>query len=216
MTGSNCVVDISHFNGSPDLQKAKAAGILGVIQKATQGTTYSDPTFTTNRQKAADAGLFFGSYHFGIGGDPQGQADHYLSVAQPLANEIVVLDFETNTQGQSMSLEEAREFVTRIEAAVGRWPGLYGGSYLKEQLGNSTDPVLTSCWLWLSQYASTPVIPAAWPAWTLWQYTNGKSGPQPWTVDGIGACDRDTFNGSVAELTTFWQAGGILQAAAIT
>mgnify|MGYP006160279261 CR=1 FL=1 len=33
----DAVIDISHFNGAPDWARVKAAGILGVIHKATQG-----------------------------------------------------------------------------------------------------------------------------------------------------------------------------------
>src|SRR6185369_8458310 len=51
----NAVVDISHHNGNVNLVKAKADGILGVIQKATQGQSGKDPTFKTNRTKANDA-----------------------------------------------------------------------------------------------------------------------------------------------------------------
>jgi len=52
----NAVVDISHHNGNIDLQQAKADGIIGVIHKATQGTTGLDPMYQTNRAKAAAAG----------------------------------------------------------------------------------------------------------------------------------------------------------------
>jgi len=44
----NVVIDLSHHNGDVDLAQAAADGILGVIQKATQGTGYQDPTYRTN------------------------------------------------------------------------------------------------------------------------------------------------------------------------
>ena len=210
MIGENSIIDLSHQNGEPDLQKAKASGIVGVIQKATQGTSFTDPTFAANRKKASDAGLLFGAYHFGVGADGVEQADFFLHVVQPGENEIIVLDFEANPQGPSMTLGEARAFVTHVEAVTTRWPGLYSGHYLKELLGTADDPVLTNCWLWISQYGPTAVIPAAWKAWTMWQYTDGALGPQPHTVDGIGTCDRDTYNGVSDDLTGFWQAGGVI------
>ncbi len=67
MAESNTIIDLSHHNGDVDLGRAKAAGILGVIQKATQGTGYKDPTFDANREQAIQAGLLFGAYHFGTG-----------------------------------------------------------------------------------------------------------------------------------------------------
>jgi lysozyme len=56
-TPLNVIVDISHHNGNVNLNKAKDAGILGVIQKASQGQTNVDPTYKTNRTKATNAGL---------------------------------------------------------------------------------------------------------------------------------------------------------------
>ncbi len=204
MNGLNAVVDLSHHNGNVDLGKAKADGILGVIHKATQGTGYTDPMYATNRQKAQSAGLFWGAYHFGTGDDAQQQAQHFLSAVQPGSHDLLVLDFETNTQGSSMSLDQARQFVQIVQAQTGRWPGLYSGIYIKNLLGNNHDPVLANCWFWLSEYGPTAKIPANWPTWTLWQYTDGSVGPQPHTVDGIGACDRDTFNGDNSGLMKFW------------
>jgi lysozyme len=216
MIGANCVVDLSHHNGQPDLQEAKVAGIVGVIQKATQGTSFTDPTFVTNRQKAMDAQVLFGAYHFGVGADGVDQADFFLKTVQPAPNELVVLDFEANPQGPSMSLEEARAFVTHVNAVCGRWPGLYSGHYLKELLGATNDPVLTNCWLWISQYGPTAVIPPAWKWWTMWQYTDGAAGLEPLPVDGIGACDRDTYNGAIEDLIAFWQGGGVARLSAVT
>ena len=76
----NVVVDISHHNGNVNLAKAKEDGILGVIQKATQGQTFKDPTYQRNRQKAKDAGLLWGAYHFATGSDGLKQAQHFLDV----------------------------------------------------------------------------------------------------------------------------------------
>ena len=39
----NVIVDLSHHNGNVNLAQAKAPGIVGVIHKATQGTSYVDP-----------------------------------------------------------------------------------------------------------------------------------------------------------------------------
>jgi lysozyme len=207
MTGSNVIIDLSHHNGAVDLHKAKADGIVGVIHKATQGLTYVDPMFTANRQKAADAGLLFGAYHFGTGsGDGGAQADFFLHTVQPTDSDLLVLDFEENTGGVTMTLDQARDFVGRLQSSTGRWPGLYGGHYLKQMLGSGDDPVLSNCWLWLSQYGPSAVIPGAWDSWTLWQYTDGSVGPNPKPVDGVGVCDRNTYNGTLAELMDFWGA----------
>jgi lysozyme len=200
----NVIVDISHHNGNVDLGQVNGDGIIGVIHKATQSTNYTDPNYACNRTKAADAGLLWGAYHFGTGGDGAAQADYFLSVVSPGPNDLLVLDLEDNTQGSSMSLDEAHDFVTRVHDVTGQWPGLYSGSYIKQLLGSNKDDVLVNCWFWLAQYGSNAVVPANWPTWTMWQYTDGTSGPQPHSVGGIGSCDRDKFNGDEAGLRKLW------------
>ncbi len=200
----NVVVDLSHHNSEVSFAKAKKAGILGVIHKATQGTLYVDPVYQTNRAKAKKLGLLWGAYHFGTGSDGISQAQHFLDSVRPMDKDLLVLDFEANAQGPSMSLEEARAFVTHVNEQTGRWPGLYSGHYVKELLGTSKDEVLSQCWFWLSQYGSTAVVPPNWNSWTLWQYTDGGIGPPPHDVPGIGRCDRDKYNGDAVTLASFW------------
>jgi len=207
----NVVIDISHHNGNVDLGQAAGDGIVGVIHKATQGTGFTDPAYLSNKQKADDAGLMWGAYHFATGSDAIAQADHFLDVVAPDDQTLIVLDFEENTQGASMTLDGARAFVNRINDKVGRFPGLYGGAYLKQLLGKTIDPVLAQCWLWLSQFGPTPVVPANWQTFTMWQYTDGKVGPEPHTVNGVGPCDRDQFNGDMDGLKALW---GVAAAAA--
>ena len=202
----NAVVDISHHNGNINLQQAKADGIIGVIHKATQGQSGLDPMYVTNRGKAQAAGMLWGAYHFASGGDGVEQAQHFLDTVGTFQNTLLVLDFEPNPSGPSMALEDARAFVTHVNQVTGRFPGLYSGSYIKELLGSGSDPVLAQCWLWLAQYGPTAVVPANWPTWTMWQYTDGAVGPQPHQVNGIGHCDRDKFNGTEDQLRTLWLA----------
>ena len=203
---TNVVVDLSHHNADPDFAVAReAGGIVGVIHKATQGLAYADPTYAEREATATGERLLWGAYHFGTGSDGVQQAEHFLDVVQPNDATLLVLDFEANPQGPSMTLEEARAFVTHVMEATGRWPGFYSGHYIKELLGTSTDPVLANCWLWLSQYGPTPIVPPNWSAWTMWQYTDGGLGPEPHTVDGIGRCDRDKFRGTIAALRKLWK-----------
>ena len=203
----NAVVDISHHNHVTSFAKVRQAGVLGVFHKATQGATYVDPTMAGNRKKILAADLLFGAYHFGTAGDATAQAEHVLSVAGP--NALLVLDFEPNPQGHDMSLLEAEQFVHHVFAKTGRYPGLYSGHLIREILGNAgiTDPAqteLSKCWLWFARYGPPPLIPKIWSKWTLWQYTDGAAGKGPYTVDGIGRCDRDQFNGTEVDLRALW------------
>lgn len=198
------VIDLSHHNATPDFVKAKAAGIVGVIHKSTQGTAFVDPTYHERRQAALNAGLLWGAYHFGTGADGVEQAEHFLRATAPTTAELLVLDLEANGQGPSMSLAEAHAFITHVSDTAGRFPGVYTGHYIKELLGPARDPILVKCWLWLSQYGSTPVVPPTWKHWTMWQYTDGASGVGPEPVPGVGRCDRDRFNGPAPRLRMLW------------
>ena len=118
---SNAVIDLSHNNQSVDFNKAKAAGILGVVHKATQGTGFVDPMYAKRRKAAANAGLLWGAYHFGTGADPIAQAQSFLKVASPTAKDILVLDFEPNTTPprNSMTLVQARAFIGFVKKCHG-------------------------------------------------------------------------------------------------
>lgn len=199
------IIDISHHNGDVNLTAAATAGIVAVFHKASQGTAYVDPLYAANRTKASDAGLLWGAYHFGTGADGSEQANFFLNSAGLQAGELAVLDFEANTAGPSMDIEEARAFVTHIHDVLGTWPILYTGHYVKDLLGSTVDPVLANCPLWIAQYARVPVIPPSWTSWTFWQWTDGAAGVGPTPVAGVGACDRDRFAGSDDDLRQFWR-----------
>lgn len=200
----NVVIDLSHFNHVTDFSVVKSAGIVGIIHKATEGLAGVDPMYSTRRSQALAAGLWWGAYHFATGDDAAAQAQHFLSVVNPQPTDLLVLDFEQNPTGSSMTLAGAEQFVTTVQAATGRWPGFYSGSYIKELLGENQNATLANCWFWLSEYGPTPRVPANWPTWTMWQYTDGTIGPEPHSVEGVGNCDRDQFNGEMDGLTRLW------------
>jgi GH25 family lysozyme M1 (1,4-beta-N-acetylmuramidase) len=204
----NVVVDLSHHNETVDFAKMKAAGVVGAIHKATQGLTYVDESYASRRAQALDCGLLWGAYHFGVGGDGSDQAEFFLEVTKPDERTLLVLDYEPNLTGPTMSLDQAREFVEHVGEATGRWPGLYSGHLIKEQLGNVAPPdrQLSKCFLWIAQYnGPRPLnVPPTFRTWTFWQYTDGVHGSVPRSVDGVGRCDRNKFNGSLAQLKRLW------------
>jgi len=175
-----------------------------VIHKATQGLGFKDPTYSAHMDGALGADLYWGAYHFGTGSEGVQQAEFFLKCVNPGPQTLLVLDFESNAQGPSMTMEEARAFVTHVHDVTGRWPGLYSGHYIKDLLGTGQDAVLANCWFWLSQYGPTAVVPPNWPAWTIWQYTDGANGPEPHAVPGAGFCDRNKFAGDESALRKLW------------
>ena len=202
----NVVVDLSHHNDVSSWNDVVAAGIVGVIHKASEGVGYTDPMYAERRPHATGVGLLWGAYHFGTNGDGAAQADYFLQQAAPDEGTLLVLDFEENPSGGSMTIAQAEDFVSEVYRQTGRWPGLYAGGYFKGLLGNASNATLANCWLWWAEYGPAPYIPANWPTWTMWQYTDGVSGPQPHTVNGISDVDRDQFNGDIDGLERLWGA----------
>jgi len=201
---ANAVIDLSHHNIVFSLHEAAADGIAGVLHKATQGTGFKDPAYASLRARSAIVKLLWGAYHFGTGDDPARQASFFLETANPDGQTLLALDFETNPDGPTMSISQAEAFVTLIRERTGKWPGFYSSNLVKDVLGAAKSQVLANCWLWLAEYGDTPRVQASWQTWTLWQYTDGVIGPEPHTVKGVGPCDRDTFNGDIVSLRSFW------------
>lgn len=204
----NVVIDLSHHRETVDFDAIAADGIVGVIHKATEGLGFSDRTYAARRVEARRRGLLWGAYHTGVAADGSDQADFFIKAADPDEQTLIVLDYEMNPTGTTMTLDQAREFVERVAEITGRYPGLYSGGLIKEQLRGVTprDPILSNCFLWIAQYSGPrPLdIPPTFRTWTLWQYTDGVHGPPPHRVKGVGPCDRSRFNGSLAQLKKLW------------
>jgi len=198
------IIDISHWEDPIDFKKVAAAGIVAVIAKATQGAARIDSAYAKFKKLATKYEFLWGSYHFGTGSKVNVQVEHYLKIAKPTDRELVCLDFESNPNGPTMTLTQAREFISLFQHLTGRYPVLYSGHLLKENLGGKPDDLLSKCRLWLAQYGPKPVLPAGWKKYTLWQYTDGHEGPPPRRVPGIGPCDRNQFNGTTARLRKLW------------
>lgn len=202
----NVVVDLSHHNTVSSFDAARASGILGIIHKATEGSTFVDGDYEERRVQALAAGLLWDAYHFGVRGHVLDQVDHFLNTVNPGPTDLLVLDFEPSHTEGTMRFTEAEEFVTRVQEQTDRFPGLYSGQvFLREQVSNRRETVLTQCFLWIARYNTLlPQIPPVFSTFTLWQYTDGSAGPQPHRVPGIGRCDRNKFNGNEAGLRRLW------------
>ncbi|BET29041.1 hypothetical protein wCauATS_12430 [Wolbachia pipientis] len=197
----NGIIDLSHWQENVDFELAKESGIIGVIHKATQGLKYVDSKYAKRRKKAEEEGLLWGAYHFGTEGNGKNQADHFLKTVGESKNTILALDIEENKSGKNITVKQAEEFVKRVEEVTGRLPLIYGSSYF---LKDFATPTLTKCPLWIASWRKELTLPKGWNDWILWQYTDGKTSPEPHEVEGIGKCDRNKFNGTLKELREFW------------
>ncbi len=202
------VVDLYHGDGVTSFQKARDASLLGVIHKATTGESGKDNAYRSRWKLATDVGLLWGAYHWGTHNPVEEQVKHFLDWAEPDEKTLVALDYES-TAGNQMTIAQARDFLTLLGEALKRRPVIYGGSLLKEGLGNQKDKFFGAHRLWLAQYGNHPRVQASWDRFWLWQYTDGADGPDPKTVPGIpgdskGRLDCDHYVGTAAQLAEEW------------
>lgn len=219
------VVDLSHYDDLQDIHKVKAAGIVGICNKATEGPSVVDRTFAIRRPVVLGAGMLYGAYHFLRPGNMAVQAKHFLDVVGDPAGLMLMADWEV----PGISPSALKEWLGHVHDATGQWPVVYSyASMLNEQLGHTRpDPVLAQTRLWVAAYSTHPTWPTQiWPRPWLWQFTGDGSGPGPHQIPGIvlpgsKGIDVDAYEGGVShashtddELRAEWAGGSATPAAA--
>jgi len=197
-------IDISHWQDFPDFEEVAAAGVVAMIHKASEGTSYIDPNRITNIIAATDAGIACCTYHWLKPGNAAEQMEFYLEVVDPVDGERMVIDYEESgctLDDLHEAVETLRDDPRDLQITV------YSGHLLKEQLGSKRDELLAEHTdLWLAQYTSGEV---SWPSgtyehWTLWQYSETGE------IDGIddNYVDLNEFDGTDAELVQWISPAG--------
>lgn len=149
-------IDISKWQGSVDLNAAKASGIEIVILKVSGSDAgdYVDPQAAINYTKAMNAGFTPATYHFAGGTDPIHEAEYFVNVCSPLdENQVLVLDWEMQ---HSDPVGWVNTFVTRVHDLTGIWPIVY----MNGSTRNAYDwtPVAQNCGFWLAWYGRSPEV----------------------------------------------------------
>ncbi|KAI0676570.1 glycoside hydrolase family 25 protein [Trametes maxima] len=197
-------IDISNYQGTVNFNTAKANGISFVYIKATEGTTYVDPTFSSHYTGATNAGLIRGAYHFAHPSASSGatQAKYFLAHGGGWSKDGITLpgalDIEYNPNGAecyglsaSAMVSWIKDFSNTYHSSTGVYPVIYTTTdWWTTCTGNSAAFASTNP-LWIARYASSiGALPAGWSYTTFWQYAD--SGPNPG--------DQDEFNGSLQGL----------------
>ncbi|MGH3009829.1 MAG: glycoside hydrolase family 25 protein [Gaiellaceae bacterium] len=206
-TGHAKGIDVSNWNGAIKWSKVAGAGYRFAFGKATEGTTFTDGTYSTNREGSEAAGLAFGAYHFArptggsvaaVTASATAQADYFLSVADPQPGELPpVLDLEkTGNLKAKLLTAWTQAWVNEIYARLGVQPFIYSSpAFWQSYLGNATSIAASGALLWIAHWtsASQPWVPAKnWngTGWTFWQWTDCVA------VPGLAHCsDGDRMNG---------------------
>lgn len=182
-------IDVSHWEGSIDWNQVKQSGISASYMKATEGTSYTDPTYAQYVQNASAAGLLVGAYHFAHPeqNDPIVEAKHFVDVLNQYHTDLMpVLDLEspsspTNTITGSYVSNWARTFINYVQQTTGKRVMLYTGRWYVNGF-NITG--LSDVPIWVAKYGSTlPTTLSDWKGWNSWQYTDSGN------VNGVGTVD---------------------------
>jgi len=199
------VIDI--YNGddleAKDFKTIAADGIIGVIHKATQGTTFKDKSYKERKKMALDAGLLWGAYHFASDQKASEQLDHFLNVVGDDKDMLYALDYEPN-KNNTMTLAQAKVFMQGMDKATGRLGVLYSGNLIKETL-SAPDAFWNKHRLWLAQYSKSFKCPPGWDKPWLWQKTGDAIGPKPHTLIGLkNILDLNYWSDTDEELRKQW------------
>jgi GH25 family lysozyme M1 (1,4-beta-N-acetylmuramidase) len=203
-------IDVSNWQGHIDWAAVAAEGVKFAYIKATEATTYRDPSFAANFAGAARAGVIRGAYHFAVPNASSGSAQ---------ANYLVdnggtwtadgrtlppALDIEYNPYGADpcygLTAAQMRswvsDFSTTVYERTGRWPVIYTtANWWSMCTANSPDSGANSP-LWIASWNNSSHIyyrPAGWSTYTFWQYADR----------GVTPGDQDVFNGTDAQLRAF-------------
>ncbi len=207
-------IDISHHQhdkGRVDLALAKASGYDFCFIKASQGTSYVDKFFTSNRDAARAAGMVVGFYHFAgnfngktsVPGDPIAEADWMLKCIGTVADgDVLILDWEVD---QADPDGWCYAFCRRVLEATGTLPIFYTyEARLKKHRFQKVKGL--GCPLWIAKYGDNDQEPepheepqvAPWDEYLIWQYSSGGS------VPGIvGRVDCNILKGTMGSLKKY-------------
>lgn len=192
-------VDVSSYQGEVDWTVLRDQGVDFAFIKATEGSGMVDRCFAENWEKAQDAGVQAGAYHFFSYDSPgETQADNFITqvpVTPGALPPAVDIEFYGDKAQHPPRREDVKKLLDplldRLEAHYGQKPILYA-TYRTYQLYLQGDYANYPLWI------TRPLLAPMDKDWTFWQYSHsarlsGYEGKE----DRI---DLNVFRGSWEEL----------------
>ncbi len=224
-TATPLLLDVSKWNWPPDFAKMAAAGVDGLIVRASYGTTRDerlDEFMARHTLAGSSAPPVVAFYHyFQPWQDWREQAKTLLAAMRQYGVRRGAIDLEEQrlsvmigqpqltslAAGQAKLAADAEQFMALLNKEM---PLADGGRHLIYTNASYWGPGMLSnpAWgaaydLWIAAWttAKMPVVPKPWGKWTLWQYTSGGVGD----AYGVGSAraDLNRFNGSRAEFVAW-------------
>ncbi|XP_006463246.1 hypothetical protein AGABI2DRAFT_120070 [Agaricus bisporus var. bisporus H97] len=197
-------IDVSSHQPSINWNTVKANGIEFAYIKATEGTGYINPEFSSQYTGATNVGIIRGGYHFARPDISSGatQANFFLANGGGWSADGITLpgalDIEYNPYGAtcfglsaSAMTSWIKDFSNTYHSRTGRYPVIYTTTDWWRTCTGNASGFQNDNPLWIASWGSSiGTLPAGYEFTTFWQYAN--SGPNPG--------DQDYFNGDAAGL----------------
>ncbi|SEG40797.1 Lyzozyme M1 (1,4-beta-N-acetylmuramidase), GH25 family [Actinacidiphila yanglinensis] len=195
--------DVSNWQGTVDWAAAYSKGARFAYMKATEGTTYKDPTFNANYTHSYNAGFIRGAYHFARPDSSGGktQADYFVAHGGGWSKDgktlPPLLDIEYPAGAACYGLSKTamvswiKAFVDEVHAKTTRWATIYSTTDWWTTCTGNTASFAAHDPLFVARYASSAgKLPAGWPFYSFWQHADSGTFPG----------DQDYFNGPLSGL----------------
>ena len=195
-------IDVSHYQGTIDWAKAKAAGCEFAFIRAHFQDDDRDPYFDRNWSETKRLGIPRGAYGWVIPGRNQiDEANKFISYLSGDFGELApACDFEKYIFNPSFS--ELKLFIERVETLTGKLPYIYTSpGYWASGVGYGNQIWATKYPLWHAQWTSaiTPTLRAPFSTWTFWQYSSpGNKRAAEFGAQGTDI-DINRFNGDIMD-----------------
>ena len=201
-------LDLNRYRVGVPIKTAKQQGVRFLIGKATEGTSWLDPSYKPYQIEAKNKFLPFGGYmYWRVVYDAVKQAKWYVdnlgdTEFPPIVDveRINNVKYGTNVplRSRQTNINHLTIVLNEIERLTGREPMIYTNAYSWSILtGNSG--IINEREAWVANYGRLiPYLPIPLKEWVLWQFTSS------YKVAGYSkGVDGNWFNGSEADLAAW-------------
>ncbi len=196
-------LDVASYQGNVDWGAVSRNGGAFAYSKATEGVTYTNPSFGQQYNGSYAAGLSHGAYHFALPDVSDGATqanylvDHGGAWSRDGRTLPPALDIEYNPYGDTCYKLSPDQMVAWIKAfsdqiwyRTGVAPVIYSSyTWWTKCTGNST--AMSRNPLWIPRYgADVGTLPGGWTSQVIWQFAD----------KGVFPGDQNRFNGNTSRL----------------
>ena len=189
-------IDVSYYQGDINFKEVKSSGIDIVYIRTSEGTSYIDPYFKENYEKAKQNGLKVGFYHYVCARNVEEaklEAKFFVSVINSTQPDCkLCMDFEYFGDLSKNEINNiSKAFLETVQSLSGKECIIYSDAYNAKEIFSKE--IANNYAIWVADYfVSQPEGNNKWPYWVGFQYTDRGR------IEGIyDNVDKDKFTSGV-------------------